>query len=378
MNKVRLSVAAALAFSPLYVSAASYGVEARGAAMGGTGVVAATYLTAPFYNPALTAIYRRNDDAGMLLPSVGVVYDDSDGMYDGIERLASAISAADAVATQDAIDALNGDELKLELGAAAAFGIPNPYLSMTIFGKTYGESYITPNINTSGPLDQNYAEAASVVVMEAGVSIARYSTVLGQHMSFGFSPKLQRIESYAYSTTLQSLGTDSTTKIFDLFENKNAESMFNLDAGALWFYGPARIGFSATNLFSRKIESKAITTTDSETKTFVYEVQPQYTVGAGLVFDYLSISADYDLNTDSRFTGFADDTQWLRAGVEVDLLRQLQVRAGFKKNLAYDDSENTYTAGLGISPLGLFELDVSVSYTAPRIKAGYVNFLATY
>lgn len=46
--------------------------------MGGVGVVSANYLTAPFYNPALVAIYRRNDDAGMILPSVGFTYNDPD------------------------------------------------------------------------------------------------------------------------------------------------------------------------------------------------------------------------------------------------------------------------------------------------------------
>ena len=382
MNKIRLSIAAALTLSSTFSVAGSYGVEARGSGMGGTGVVAATYLTAPFYNPALTAIYRRNDDFGMLLPSVGVVYDNDDGLVDKTLNLADLIPTADDATLQAALDDMDANELRLELGGAIAFGIPNPYLSMTAFGKAYYESFFTPNIATGGSgsanASESHIEVASVGVLEAGVSIARYSNVLGQHMSFGLSPKIQRVESYAYAVSVSDYATESLLDITDVLENENADSMFNLDVGVLWFYGPLRVGVAGTNLFSREIESKSVTTTDTVTKTFVYKIQPQYTVGVGLVFDYFTLSADYDINEDTRFEGFEDNTQWFRAGVEIDLLRQIQLRGGFKKNLAYDDSVNTFTAGVGISPLGLFELDVSASYTSVDSKALYVNFLTTY
>lgn len=65
-----LSLSIALASTSSY--AATYAVEARGDAMGGVGVVSANFLTAPFYNPAITAIYRRNDDVGMIIPFVWI------------------------------------------------------------------------------------------------------------------------------------------------------------------------------------------------------------------------------------------------------------------------------------------------------------------
>ncbi|PWI32230.1 conjugal transfer protein TraF [Vibrio albus] len=374
MNKLRLSIAAALALSSTFSVAGSYGVEARGSAMGGTGVVAATYLTAPFYNPALTAIYRRNDDAGMLLPSIGLVYNDEDKLIDSIDALTSISSDAEA---QAALDSMAGDDARLEFGGAVAFGIPNPYLAMNIFGKSYMEAFVAPNVATgegSGLANAaaSYFEVASVAVTEAGLSIAKYQTVLGQHMSFGISPKLQRVYSYAYAANAQNFD------IYNILENDNAETTFNIDAGTMWFYGPVRIGVSGTNLISRDIESESVTTTGSTTKTFTYKIQPQYTVGAGLVFDYFTISADYDLTEDTRFDDFEDNTQWLRAGFELDIMRQLQIRGGYKRNMAYSDSEDTITAGVGLSPLGLFEMDVTVSYTNPDAMGGYINFLTTY
>jgi hypothetical protein len=393
MNKLRLSIAAALALSSTVSVAGSYGVEARGSAMGGTGVVAATYLTAPFYNPALTAIYRRNDDAGMLLPSVGLVYNDEDGLTDEISALADAIDLAGSdpitasANAQTAMDNMNGTDAKLEFGGAIAFGIPNPYLAMNIFGKAYMESFVAPNISTASTggteadtiqnASDSHIEIASVAVTEAGLSIAKYQTVLGQHMSFGISPKLQRVYSYAYAASA------TNYDLQDLQDNKNAETTFNIDAGAMWFYGPFRVGISAMNLISRDVESELVTTTGtspggSSTKTFIYKIQPQYTVGAGLVFDYFSISADYDLTEDTRFDDFEDNTQWLRAGFELDIMRQLQLRGGYKRNMAYENSEDTFTAGIGLSPLGLFEMDVTVSYTNPDSMGGYINFLTTY
>ncbi|WED24374.1 conjugal transfer protein TraF [Vibrio sp. JC009] len=401
MNKLRFAVISALTLTSYSTFGANYAVDARGDAMGGVGVVAATYLTAPFYNPALTAIYRRNDDVGMLLPSFGLVYDDSDLMVDNLDTISDNIdaltnntSSVDAATVEELNTALNnlqGSELKIELGAAAAFGIPNPYLSMTAFGKLYTESYIVPDVwqSTESDTATNVAETAeltainavSVGVAEAGLSIARYSTVFGQHMSFGFSPKIQRIYTYAYTASAENYDVE------DIRENDTVETAINLDAGALWFYGPLRVGLAATNLIPRDIDTKVVTTTltsdvTGETKSvttdYSYQIRPQYTVGVGFVADYFSLSVDYDLTEDERFVEFDDNIQWFRAGMEIDIFRQLYLRAGYKKNMAYSDSDDVFTAGIGLSPLGLFELDVAVSYVSEDSMGGYVNFLATY
>ncbi len=140
-------------------------------------------------------------------------------------------------------------------------------------------------------------------------------------------------------------------------------------------------------MISRDVATDKITTTltsqlGPETNTivtdFAYQIRPQYTVGAGFVADYFSFSVDYDINEDEKFDKFADNTQWIRVGMEIDVMRQLQLRGGYRKNLAYSDSEGTVTGGVGISPLGLFELDVAVAYTNADAMGGYVNFLATY
>ena len=66
MNKksiLTLSIIGALSASN--VSAANKIADARGNAMGNTGVASADYLTSAFYNPALAANFNNEDDFGV-------------------------------------------------------------------------------------------------------------------------------------------------------------------------------------------------------------------------------------------------------------------------------------------------------------------------
>ncbi len=385
-TKISLLATAIAAISSFSANAANYSIEARGDAMGGVGTASGTYLTAPFYNPALAAIYRRNDDLGMLVPSFGLSYNDPYELVNQIDAIADQIAANDPnVGTS--IQNIAGDDLNFELGAAVAFGIPNQFLSMTAYGKIYTESFVTPDIDTTvGSNDLAKAElsgvkAVTIGVTEAGLTMAKYQTFLGQHMAFGITPKLQRIYTYTYATSFSGYSNG------DIRENETAETMFNLDAGFVWFHGPFRIAGSAKNLVGRDIDTKSgsVTLTSASSGQtrdinygYSYSLRPLYTIGTGIVSDYFSLTVDYDLNKEKKFSSFYDDTQMLRAGIEFDFLRQLQLRAGYIKNLAQEEDENTVTAGIGLSPLNLFEIDIAARYTNENAMGVSLNFLATY
>ena len=356
---------------------ANYAVEARGDAMGGVGVVSANFLTAPFYNPALTAIYRRNDDMGMITPSLGFNYTETGNIVDDLEFAENAISSGNLDDAQQALDQLEGDNLKVDIGGVVAFAIPNRFIAANAFAKLYTESYATAEIaegdDAKARLENSTVRAVSVGVAEAGITLAKYQTFMGQHVAFGVTPKIQRVYTYVYEADLQNYD------LKDLRENSKGESMFNMDAGFLWFYGPFRAGISATNLIARDIQTQTISSAiDGSPISYEYEMAPQYTVGAGIVADYFTLSVDYDLKEEERYKNFDDNTQMLRIGGEIDLLRQLKLRAGWKKNLAYDDMDATYTAGIGLSPLNLFQIDIGASYTNENSMGGYVNFLTSY
>ncbi|HAS25470.1 MULTISPECIES: conjugal transfer protein TraF [Vibrio] len=376
MKNTTKLLAASIAFASLPLSAANYAIEARGDAMGGVGVVSANFLTAPFYNPALVAIYRRNDDMGMITPSFGGSYNDPDDMKSNIDAVLDA-SGSDIT---DGLKKLDGNQANFDLGGVVAFALPNQFVAANIFGKAYTESFVTPDVYTAGSdtdnLQRSAVEAVSIGVAEVGISLAKYQTFMGQHLSFGISPKLQRIYTYNYVASVNDYD------LSDVRENGDGDTTFNVDAGALWFFGPFRVGFAATNLISRDIETKdstkEIVPGHSVGGKYAYKLEPVYTVGAGIVSDYFTLSVDYDLNEAEKFTSFADNEQMIRVGTEVDLLRQLKLRGGYYKNLAYSDSEGTVTAGIGISPLNLFQLDLSANYTNENAMGASINFLASY
>ncbi|KIF49524.1 conjugal transfer protein TraF [Vibrio owensii 47666-1] len=351
-------------------SAATYAIEARSDAMGGVGTVSASYLTAPFFNPALAAIYRRNDDAGMIVPSFGINYNDQDDIIDSIERIGK-MSPSDPN-LENELKALNNKQASFDLGGVVAIGIPNKFLSATAYGKLYTESFVEPEIKDATDINANYVRGVSIGVAEAGISLAKYTNFMNQHLSFGITPKLQRIYTYSYATSFAAFDTK------DLRENETAETMFNLDAGALWFFGPYRLGISAKNLIGRDVKTKSFTYNSDTIQSYEYSMRPVYTVGAGYVADYFSFSVDYDLNEEKKFSTFDDNTQMLRAGFEIDVLRQLALRGGYMKNVARSEDEGTITAGIGLSPLNLIEMDIAAQYTNENAMGASINFLATY
>ncbi|ENM3792296.1 TPA: conjugal transfer protein TraF [Vibrio cholerae] len=387
MKKKFLSVGFALIFTSPLTFSANYAIEARGDAMGGVGVVSGNFLTGPFYNPALVAIYRRNDDVGMILPSIGLSYNDPNDLVTDLDKVSEIIkrgSESNLGELNKSLTAMQGNVLNAELGGVVAFAIPNQFISANVFGKAYTESFVSPLIDNTACAESDFScqldrakkssvNAVSVGVTELGITLAKYQTFLGQHIAFGITPKLQRVYTYVYEASLDSYD------IKDLRDNGNGETIFNMDAGALWFYGPIRIGFAANNLISREIKTKTITSAVSGNPiSYSYDMKPQYTVGAGIVADYFTLSVDYDLNEEERYKDFKDNTQMIRVGGEIDIMRQLKLRAGYNKNLAYDNTKGTVTAGIGLSPLNLFQLDLGASYTNENAMGAYINFLASY
>ncbi len=382
MKKSFLFTTIALATTSTY--AANYSVDGRGDAMGGVGVVSADFLSAPFYNPSLVALYRRDDNAGMIVPGVGLTYTDNGKMLEDIKNAASILDSGSTNPTEilSAIDSLEGDEISLDIGLTAAFSIPNQFISMNVFGKVYTESYITADMAPNSTpildrLDESLIKVMGIGVTEVGITLAKYYTLFGQHVSFGASPKIQRIYSVASHTSLTNFGFGQ------IADSTSGDTSFNLDLGAVWFYGPFRVGASAMNIINRDIVTKK-ENVNLGSRGIVqvgdtYELRPNYSIGAGLVGDYYSISVDYDLISRNKFKRLkGDDSKILRIGFEVDVMRQLQLRGGYYTNLATENNEGTYTAGIGLSPLGIITMDIGASYSNPNSMGAYINFLGNY
>jgi len=73
--------------------AANTWTEARGDAMGGTGVASAHYSSGVLINPALLAKSQAEDDVAIIFPSVGAQISDQDNLQDKIDEISDEIRA---------------------------------------------------------------------------------------------------------------------------------------------------------------------------------------------------------------------------------------------------------------------------------------------
>ncbi|MBY8259230.1 conjugal transfer protein TraF [Vibrio fluvialis] len=342
--------------------------DARGNAMGNTGVTTSDYLLAPFYNPALTAVYRDRDSVGLLVPALGANVRDSDESLSTIDDLQSSIDQFEAAgvgaATQENINQLNGylDDLAddkpfaVSGGAGIAVALPMNVVSLNFFARGYAEiladSTIAANTgNTASDVEtryqNSYVNMLAFGYSEYGVAVAKLFTLQGQQIAIGITPKIQELRTYKEVVTVQDFD------LSDYDQSKTSKNAFNLDIGAVWLIDNFRAGIAAKDLISQEIK-----TYDDQSS---YTLDPQVTVSGGYVTDFLALAVDWDLTKQKRFKGVDDDTQFLRFGVEGNAWGWVQLRAGYEIDLE-STLDNSITAGLGISPGDLVSVDLAANY----------------
>lgn len=363
-----LSAVIMFGICPLSAYAANGVADARGNAMGNTGVTTSDYLLAPFYNPALTAVYRDRDSVGLLVPALGANIRDSDESLSTIDDLQSSIDQFEAAgagaATQENINQLNGylDDLAddkpfaVSGGAGIAVALPMNAVSLNFFARGYAEiladSTIAANTgNTASDVETRYQNSYINMLAfgysEYGVAVAKLFTLQGQQIAIGITPKIQELRTYKEVVTVQNFD------LSDYDQSKTSKNAFNLDIGAVWLIDNFRAGIAAKDLISQEIK-----TYDDQSS---YTLDPQVTVSGGYVTDFLALAIDWDLTKQKRFKGVDDDTQFLRFGVEGNAWGWAQLRAGYEIDLE-STLDNSITAGLGISPGDLVSVDLAANY----------------
>lgn len=363
-----LSAVIMFGICPLSAYAANSVADARGNAMGNTGVTTSDYLLAPFYNPALTAVYRERDSVGLLVPALGANVRDSDESLSTIDDLQSSIDQFEAAgvgaATQENINQLNGylDDLAddkpfaVSGGAGIAVALPMNAVSLNFFARGYAEiladSTIAANTgNTASDVEtryqNSYVNMLAFGYSEYGVAVAKLFTLQGQQIAIGITPKIQELRTYKEVVTVKDFD------LSDYDQSKTSKNAFNLDIGAVWLIDNFRAGIAAKDLISQEIK-----TYDDQSS---YTLDPQVTVSGGYVTDFLALAIDWDLTKQKRFKGVDDDTQFLRFGVEGNAWGWAQLRAGYEIDLE-STLDNSITAGLGISPGDLVSVDLAANY----------------
>ncbi|MFO4717568.1 conjugal transfer protein TraF [Vibrio cholerae] len=382
-TKSTLAVVMAIAFSSSAL-ASNLLMDARGAGMGNTGVSTADYLLAPYYNPALTAVYRKNDSFGILLPSIGLRAEDKDESLKTIDDLQDSIEqferAGVGAATQENVDQLNryldqlADDkpLAVTAGIGIAVALPLDAVSLNFFTRGYAEVIAKANVaaksgNSANEVKTRYessdVDLTAFGYTEVGLAVGKQVVLGGQTVALGVTPKVQQLRTYQDNASVKSFDLDD----YDKSEVK--DNAFNLDMGAVWLIDQYRVGIVAKDLFAKDIQT--------QNRNNTYKLDTQIAVSGSYVSDFFIAAVDLDLTKQRRFNGDNDDTQFMRFGVEGNVWGWAQLRAGYEVDLQ-NSLDNSVSVGLGVSPWDVVSLDLAGSYAGDNQFGLSANLAFTF
>ncbi|EOX1801969.1 conjugal transfer protein TraF [Vibrio cholerae] len=381
--KSTLAVVMSMAFSSSAL-ASNLLMDARGAGMGNTGVSTADYLLAPYYNPALTAVYRKNDSFGILLPSIGLRAEDKDESLKTIDDLQDTIEqferAGVGVATQENVDQLNryldqlADDkpLAVTAGIGIAVALPLDAVSLNFFSRGYAEVIAKANVaaksgNSANEVKTRYessdVDLTAFGYTEVGLAVGKQVVLGGQTVALGVTPKVQQLRTYQDNASVKSFDLDD----YDKSEVK--DNAFNLDMGAVWLIDQYRVGIVAKDLFAKDIQT--------QNRNNTYKLDTQIAVSGSYVSDFFIAAVDLDLTKQRRFNGDNDDTQFMRFGVEGNVWGWAQLRAGYEVDLQ-NSLDNSVSVGLGVSPWDVVSFGLAGSYAGDNQFGLSANLAFTF
>ena len=389
--KTPLAVALCLASASALASPQAF-MSSRSFAMGGTGVAIAHPAAAGASNPAMMASKHHDwsDDFGLILLSVNARFADEEETVDQIDGIQDLIDefedtqAFDQPAAQqiagdlrERLNAFDRDTVRVDAGLGIALAVPTDSYSVGLFTNGNLQATIrgefdeddeqllsdiengttpaaTANLDTQ--LESRGRVLASAVT-EVGISVATSIDLAdGNRLQIGVSPKYVQLRTFQYTETVAGFEDDN----FDNDENETDKSGLNLDVGAAYAFGEQNewnAGVVVKNLIPMELDSNPSPDPRKNEQEYTLELKPMLTAGIAHTGNFHVVTAELDLTKKKGF-GFADDTQWLAVGVELDAWRYAQIRFGARQNLASNDDNNgiaeetQFTAGIGLSLFG--------------------------
>lgn len=357
-------------------TAASF--NARNAAMGGTGVASSTYDAAAGFNAALLTRFAENDDFALVLPAFAAEgsdeyevidnLDDIVDLYDELEAHVDSNNVSGALASKDAIldklEDIDQQPVRADVGALIGFAKPSKTFAFAIEARAqldiFGYADYDPNdeviidlaiLSGNSSLLDNIQSSALIfgaAITEVAFAFATEFDLGGMPLAVGVTPKYQNVETIVYTATVDDFDEDD----FDADEYTEDDSNLNLDVGlALSLSDSLTLGLNLSNL----IEEDYDTIYDD----LQYTIEPQATAGVAWRGDIITLAFDADLTERQPFDEL-DGSQFVRAGIEFDVLNWLQLRAGARHDLE-DSREDLWTAGIGLSPFNTFHLDLTAA-----------------
>ncbi|MDP7061474.1 MAG: conjugal transfer protein TraF [Planctomycetota bacterium] len=350
----------------------------RNDAMGGTGVASSDYLGAAFVNPALVTRYSHvdDDDWGLMLPNFGIFVGDPDKVLDDLEDIEQSFDAIDnawsggSAPTQAQLDtlaanlsALSSKALQLQAFGGAVLAIPskNVGVSLVIRGNIDAAAMMMvdgadvtaiEDALSSGSLPTLDSEAIMLAagVSEVGLAIGTTFDIDGKDLAVGITPKMQRVEVFNYAVSIEDAGNIDND--YDNETYRNDDTALNFDLGAHMKFGD---NLSA-GLAVRDVLEQEILTPTTGGRAYTYTLSPVVTAGVAWQEGFLTVATDIDITKRDGFSN-TDGMQFARIGAEAGWTWG-QLRAGYRTDLE-ETADDMFTAGIGLSPFGVFHLDLA-------------------
>jgi len=206
------------------------------------------------------------------------------------------------------------------------------------------------------------AHIIAVALTEVAISVSREFDFSGRQVAIGITPKLQRMDVYDYIVSV-----DSEVDGGDVSDFGVDDTGFNLDIGVSTRFGKIEqgtVGLVVKNLLSNELES---------INGHAVEISPQ--VRAGVLyqaFGWINLAADLDL-IENDPVAFEEPSQFFAVGLEADVFGFMQLRGGFRTNIAASDQQ-VVSGGFGLSPFSLFHIDLGLytNTSDPKKEVGGV------
>lgn len=427
---------ALLSLGALPASAVSYGIyDARGLAMGGTAVAAGNTSQAQFYNPALLSFHDKDEDDSrdgrISFPNVVVQLSDTveqaleaaDDELD--EQLRSAVNnfnalrnaeSAGAVAgvsrdLGDLLDQLGNQDLNLDAfvgfsvsepskreGGAFFFGVRalgagradiseadrnllNQYIEAMDVVAAGGDllsinpALLDENGNLRDPVDEltSSGDVSALTLAEWGVSVAREFEIDGHDISFGITPKLQRVDAYRDTLDISSGITSSVDGTRRFSDSKKNHITVNADVGiAALIEDHYRLSIAVKDVIAKEFSTapRIDPETGEALPAQIVHLKPRARLGFAYVTDVLTIGVDFDLRESTPLANEAPSKD-LSLGIEYIAFDRLALRAGYREDQTNFRSSVT-SAGIGYQwRRAVLELGYA---TSSEYEAGSLQF----
>src|SRR5690554_909197 len=221
---------------------------------------------------------------------------------------------------------------------------------------------------TAEPDLESTVELVAVAIVDVGVSFAREFDFGGHAVAIGVTPKIQKISTFHYGDEVDGFDDIETDDVKDYQKDYTD---FNLDIGASYRFGADNNWIAGAVVKNILGGSYAYQDIDIKLKDSDGNIIPGATkhlhggevklnpqVRGGIAYHSKWFNAAFDLDLiKNKAVAYEAETQYASLGVEFDVFRTLQLRAGYRANLVSGGTD-VVTAGFGLSPFGV-HIDVA-------------------